>query len=196
MPRPDTVPASGRPIVRDRILEAAYRDFDQHGYRGAKVSRIARAAGIAPATLYFYFDGKEGLFAQVVDRATEQWIAIARDVAARPLPALERLVLLGQASVGFSQESNIHRGILSRDDQAIFGPLLDAFYMRLCRATIERIAQILREGIDEGTIRSVDVDKTAVLLFVGGNALMDQQLLPYEEVLPLYEELVLKGLTR
>ncbi|HWS73101.1 MAG TPA: helix-turn-helix domain-containing protein, partial [Thermoanaerobaculia bacterium] len=44
---------------RERILRAAVDVFARNGYFNAKVSEIAKAAGVADGTIYLYFDGKE-----------------------------------------------------------------------------------------------------------------------------------------
>ncbi|MGO9120996.1 MAG: TetR/AcrR family transcriptional regulator [Desulfomonilaceae bacterium] len=46
----------------EKIVESAIRVFSARGYRQAQMSQIAREAGIAPGTLYLYFEGKESLF--------------------------------------------------------------------------------------------------------------------------------------
>jgi len=51
--------AGPRGIKRARILEAATRVFASRGYHGARVSDIAREAGIAYGLVYHYFRNKE-----------------------------------------------------------------------------------------------------------------------------------------
>ena len=46
---------------RDRITEAAIAVFAQKGYRSARVSDVAEAAGVADGTIYLYFKNKEEL---------------------------------------------------------------------------------------------------------------------------------------
>jgi TetR/AcrR family transcriptional regulator, fatty acid metabolism regulator protein len=46
---------------RERILRAAIEVFARKGYFSAKVSEVAREAGVADGTIYLYFDGKEDI---------------------------------------------------------------------------------------------------------------------------------------
>ena len=46
---------------RDRILSAAAPEFAQHGFAGARVERIAAAAGVNKQLLFHYFGSKTGL---------------------------------------------------------------------------------------------------------------------------------------
>lgn len=48
-----------------RIVEAARHVFLQDGFRGARMERIAREAGVAKATLYSYYPDKDAVFATV-----------------------------------------------------------------------------------------------------------------------------------
>ena len=49
-----------------QVLEGARKVFMEHGYEGASVDEIARAAGTSKATLYSYFPDKRQLFAAVM----------------------------------------------------------------------------------------------------------------------------------
>lgn len=47
---------------RQRILKAAAREFSEHGLAGARTDRIAAAADVNKALLYYYFESKEKLY--------------------------------------------------------------------------------------------------------------------------------------
>lgn len=49
----------------DQVLEGARDIFLRHGFEGASVDDIARAAGVSKATLYSYFPDKRLLFMEV-----------------------------------------------------------------------------------------------------------------------------------
>jgi TetR/AcrR family transcriptional regulator len=53
---------------RARILEAAFEEFSENGFRGATIKGIARAARVqSPALIYWYFPDKEALFREVLE---------------------------------------------------------------------------------------------------------------------------------
>jgi len=56
--------------TRKRIFEAAVTEFSEAGYAGARVDRIAEAAGVNKQRLYAYFGDKEGLFVEVWRRTS------------------------------------------------------------------------------------------------------------------------------
>ncbi|GAA4383372.1 TetR/AcrR family transcriptional regulator [Tsukamurella soli] len=48
--------------TRSRLIDAAYAEFSERGFAGARVDRIAAEAGANKQAIYLYFDSKEGLF--------------------------------------------------------------------------------------------------------------------------------------
>ena len=50
-----------------RIHEAAKAEFLERGFRQASLRSIVRAAGVTTGALYGYYDGKQALFAALVD---------------------------------------------------------------------------------------------------------------------------------
>lgn len=63
---------------RERILRAAVDVFAQTGYFNAKVSEVAKAAGVADGTIYLYFQGKEDLLVTIFREHMEAFLAHAR----------------------------------------------------------------------------------------------------------------------
>jgi AcrR family transcriptional regulator len=60
--------ASSSESRRDRLLDAALTVFAREGVDAASIKKIGRAAGVAPALIYHYFESKEALLAAVVQR--------------------------------------------------------------------------------------------------------------------------------
>ena len=76
--------AAEAPLIskRHRILRAAIDVFAQNGYFNAKVSEIAKAAGVADGTIYLYFDGKEDLLTTIFREHTRSYLqSLERDMA-------------------------------------------------------------------------------------------------------------------
>ncbi|WP_157001020.1 TetR/AcrR family transcriptional regulator [Agromyces laixinhei] len=64
MPRPrfDKLPATQQAA----ILNVALAEFAAHGYRDASLNRIIETAATSKGSMYYYFDGKEDLYAHVI----------------------------------------------------------------------------------------------------------------------------------
>src|SRR6478735_5480089 len=75
--------------TRERILEAALREFAAKGFAGARVDAIAASASINKRMLYHYFGDKEGLFREVLRNKMAQrraWSQHTPDDPAAGLP--------------------------------------------------------------------------------------------------------------
>lgn len=83
---------------RERILDAALRVFAERGFYNAKVSEVARAAGVADGTIYLYFKNKDDLLIQLfedrmdflIQRLQEELARVGGSVVSR----IRRLILL------------------------------------------------------------------------------------------------------
>ena len=57
--------------VRERILDAARKEYLLRGFRGGNISTIAENAGVPVGNLYRYFEGKSGVLDAIVKPAYE-----------------------------------------------------------------------------------------------------------------------------
>ncbi|MEM9473965.1 MAG: TetR/AcrR family transcriptional regulator [Pseudomonadota bacterium] len=53
------------------MLEIATTEFAENGYEATSIQKIASAASISKAKVFYYFDGKEDLFSRVLDKTME-----------------------------------------------------------------------------------------------------------------------------
>ena len=80
-----------KPYDTDAIVDIAVRVFLAHGYDGASLDQVARAAGISKASIYYHADGKEALLARGVGRALDALFAVLEEPASREGRELDRL---------------------------------------------------------------------------------------------------------
>ncbi|MAS13294.1 MAG: TetR family transcriptional regulator [Nitratireductor sp.] len=74
---------------RELIGEAALEVFSQHGFRGSTIDQIADAAGMSKPNLLYYFKNKEEIFATLIHRLMETWLAPLREMDATGDPHTE-----------------------------------------------------------------------------------------------------------
>jgi len=79
---------------RERILEAAVKVFARKGYFAAKVSEIARKAGVADGTIYLYFRNKEDILVCLFDQAMAEYLERARRDVQAAVGAPDRLLAM------------------------------------------------------------------------------------------------------
>lgn len=87
-----TSPGSdARSAKRAQILDAATRVFASRGYHGARVSDIAREAGIAYGLVYHYFRNKEEILDTIFAERWSAFVDVVERIAEGPQPAAEKL---------------------------------------------------------------------------------------------------------
>ena len=57
--------------TKERLVEAAIKEFAEHGLFGARVERIAERAEINKQAIYYYFKDKDGLYSFALERCYE-----------------------------------------------------------------------------------------------------------------------------
>jgi TetR/AcrR family transcriptional regulator len=78
--------------TRARILDAATREFSANGLAGARTERIAEAAGVNKALLYYYFRSKDALYGAALEAVATRVAVSSMGVLGRECSAGERLL--------------------------------------------------------------------------------------------------------
>ena len=74
-------------LKRELILDAARKVFEADGLEGASLRAIAAAAGYTPAALYFHFESKEAIYAEVLRTSlADLGQAVNRSIARTKIP--------------------------------------------------------------------------------------------------------------
>jgi AcrR family transcriptional regulator len=68
--------SSQHEIKRDEILDVAAQCFAQRSYAAASMNDIAAAGGTSKARLYHYYESKEAILFDLLDRYTQRLLAI------------------------------------------------------------------------------------------------------------------------
>lgn len=161
------MPAARDPVqTQRRILRAARNEFMRHGYSGARIERISRAARSSDRMIYYYFQSKEALYLQVLEGVYAELgdaeSALALD-ATHPVDALDQLIeftwryyLAHPEFVALLSNENLMRG--AHITKSVKVKLLS-------RPVIEILGTILAEGERQGVFRrGLDVKKVYLTL--------------------------------
>jgi TetR/AcrR family transcriptional regulator len=148
---------SGR--TRRKILRAAVREFSAHGLSGARTDAIAQSAGVNKALLYYYFKGKQGLYAAAVEEVSGEVVKNALAALDPAYSAGERLLrsavthfdrILTQREFQSLMQQEMVR---FRHDNAGSMPL---FFRTVFKPLIEKLQQSVTEGIRTGELCETD----------------------------------------
>jgi TetR/AcrR family transcriptional regulator len=144
---------------RDRILQAAIREFSEHGLAGARTGSIADAARVNKALLYYYFRDKEGLYIAALE-------AVGARIAAEALAVLDLDCSPGERLLRFALQ-HFDRILSRRDFQALMQQEMVRFHqgqssaMRVLAKNAfepmwDRALGLAADGIRSGEICNVD----------------------------------------
>jgi AcrR family transcriptional regulator len=143
------------------ILDAAEKVFSEDGLRDGSLRRIAELSGYSTAAIYKFFDSKQHLVTETLNRRADEYLTEVKRAADRDGTPLERLhLIVDAASAYFSAQkefSSLVRQV--QGGAAILGPVLAAFaddvYGRYGQA-MELMTDLVRKGQQNGQIRSGD----------------------------------------
>ena len=146
--------------TRARILDAALSEFALHGLAGARTERIASAAGVNKALLYYHFDSKEKLYlaafemiaSRIRDSSMEvflrQHITAGERVMRTALNHFDRIIGQQEFQSLMQQEMmRLHKGesgVMPVLVKRVFEPLLVMY------------KAMIREGIETGELIEAD----------------------------------------
>lgn len=120
-------------VTRDRILDTAEALFAEKGLAATSVRDIASAVGLTAASLYNHFEGKEALYAAVLERGIRPLVIVLEGLANQPDPDARPDAAIPQVVAHFAHHPNIARLIYH---EAVTG---GAHLMPLARTWIQPI---------------------------------------------------------
>ncbi|MEM7139238.1 MAG: TetR/AcrR family transcriptional regulator [Myxococcota bacterium] len=127
------------PSQRDALLEVAAAEFAASGFEGASVQKIASAAGVSKAKIFYYFDGKEDLYSEVLDRTLQPLLTPLEQVS----PAASAESFWGSLDVG------LRRAFEFAEGEPLAAALVRGLYQRQGEApSFQRLLSRIRDAVD------------------------------------------------
>jgi AcrR family transcriptional regulator len=127
-------------VKRGQIEDAACMLFLVDGYEATSMAAVAKAAGVAPNTLYWYFANKDDLLVAVLDRQVNHAIAQLATMQDQSLSAQLRWLL-----VEFQRTSKLVSTVHARMDRSdTIRVWHDRFHAMLDQMLVE---QMVRKGM-------------------------------------------------
>jgi AcrR family transcriptional regulator len=147
---------------RAEILRRAASIFRRKGFHGAGMREIAAGLGLAPGALYYYFESKEDLLYGCQILSLKRLLKSAGEIAGGELAADEKLRSLVRAHLGHILDE-LGGSFAHVEFHALPEPMLKEVVSK--RDAYERLVRrVIREGIQKGAFRKVDVKLTALAL--------------------------------
>lgn len=148
------------------ILDAMQNLMNQKSRRLISVSDIAKEAGIGKGSIYYYFKSKEEILNAVIERSYSDAIKKAEELVQNPaLDALTKMEIIFRTC----RDSSIE---LSRQEAGNYlelqqSALLHQQYIYIMIRNLRPIlADIIRQGNKEGTIRCKSPEEAAEIVLI------------------------------
>ncbi|WP_135504249.1 TetR family transcriptional regulator C-terminal domain-containing protein [Roseovarius aestuariivivens] len=139
---------------RRKILDAALEVFSAHGFRGATLDQIARAAGLSKPNILYYFAGKEEIHVTLLTALMDTWLAPMREIDpdGEPLEELLRYVKRKlEMSRAYPRESRLFANEILQG-----APMIGEGLKADLKPLVDRTAQLIERWASEGRLKPVD----------------------------------------
>ncbi|PCR90927.1 TetR/AcrR family transcriptional regulator [Natrinema ejinorense] len=159
---------------KEAIFAATYRTLEEDGYADLSISRVADEASVSKSTIYHHFESKDELLLEFANSLlvtyADELIFETGENALESLDRLLDLAVLGETADGDRLEDyaseTIDRVILELRTQAVHDPAYRDHFDSFDRMARNRLAALIEAGIEEGTVREVDPDAVAGMLYL------------------------------
>ena len=140
---------------RRKLFAAAAREFAAHGFAGTSVDRIAAAARLNKAMIYYHFGSKAGLYGEILRDMFAAVGARVREVAAStddPSDQIRQFV----AAIAVEAEARPHFPPIWFREIADRGVHLDQSTLREIGGVVTTLAGFVDAGVRSGEFHPVD----------------------------------------
>lgn len=187
------------------ILDAAFREFAEKGFRGTRLEDVAARAGVVKGTIYLYYENKTALFEAAV--------------RSRMLPMVDRVQAMAERHDGSAADMlrfmlrMIYERLSDPDVRTViriliadgpeFPELLKFYHGMFVSKMVRVLGAVIERGVARGEFRASavrDVPQVVMAPALMG-AIWQMTFAPYqpaslEEFMAAHAELVLNGLAK
>lgn len=165
--RVEDISPRGRSEKRARIVDAAIRVFARTGYHGARISDIAKEAGIAYGLVYHYFKNKDEILGTIFQERWSAFLQALESIAAGPGTTRAKLEQVAGLILGTYRVRPDWVQVLVFEIQRS-RRFAEPGQVRAVGRLLQIVARILRAGQESGELRPDFDPDLASTVFIGG----------------------------
>ena len=145
-----------------RLLDSAVSSFARHGFAGARVSEIARSAGLTTGAIYARWPSKADLLAAAVDHALCQLLPARRlkDLDTAPMRPHDMIAMFSSGVAGAGQARDV---IIQAAASAAASDAIAASLAGFVNEEAQQLGCIIEAGKTAGLV-DPEIDTTALAL--------------------------------
>lgn len=142
------------------ITQVAQNIFSKYGLIKTTVDEIAKAARMGKASLYHYFQSKEDIFKEVVEKENKFLKEKIREaIINEDTPQKKMKIYILKKMEYLNKFVNIHSAL--KDEYLEHYAFIEKIREKNGREELFTIREILQEGEDNGTFEIIDIELTA-----------------------------------
>jgi AcrR family transcriptional regulator len=145
--------------TKTEILAAAANCFARFGYDKTTLDDIGRMVGVNKASLYYYFENKEAIFAEVIAEESQRYHEAIKQKVAAVSGCRRKIRTWIEEGFRYGRENSLHR--LSTEALTQLRPRLRQLSLDTMRRGTEDLASILAECRKRGELVDCDVGRVA-----------------------------------
>jgi AcrR family transcriptional regulator len=164
--------------TRERLLEAAAKSFEKHGYNEVSVEQIAESAGYTIGALYAHFDGKADLFMSIVEQRIDRHLGTLRGLRDVVDPR-ERQEIAGRELRALSKrEATIFTLLIDFGSQVVRDPKIRRRFAKRYEEIRAVIGEIIADQLEQMNIESpIPTEQLASATLALGDGSLVQRLI-------------------
>jgi TetR/AcrR family transcriptional regulator len=145
--------------ARGRILDAATEEFSAYGLAGARTERIAEAAGVNKALLYYYFRSKDALYAAALEAMASRVATTSMSVLSLECSPGERLLRSALNHFDRIYSQPVFQTLMQQEmirlrngESTVVNPMVE----KLFKPMGDKMLAVVEEGIRSGELIPVE----------------------------------------
>lgn len=153
---------------KGQILTAARNLLFEKGIQATSINQIARKAELGVGTIYFYYQSKEEIFYWLQEEGLDILFNTIDAIGREDASPDEKLRRTGSAYLEFSNRHKDYFDIINyflATPTVILGPEMKQRIDRKGSRILALIEHFVHAGIEDGSLRSVDSKKWAVMFW-------------------------------
>src|SRR6266699_5726194 len=183
--------------VRDKVLAAAVELFAEYGYHAATMRDIAQMAGIQAASIYYHYANKQALLVEIMETHMQHLNANLEHIVNKQDTVQQRLYEAIANHIRLHTTYKSEFFIIDTEIRALEGE--NRGVILALRDRYETLLQhLLREGMEQGIFRQVDIKVTSYALIAMCTEVATwfrpDGRLSVQQVIDIYTQMITEGL--
>ena len=159
--------ATSTRVGKEKILDIAEGLFTELGYKSVSIRDIAQACGVTNAALYYHFENKEALFAEVLENHVQRLSDHMRSSATEEEGIRQQLIAMLSRYTALAGHRRSPMFLLRHKSEGLDKEKARQQHGKLMQVILAPMEEILEQAIDDGQLRPLREGYSAASLLLG-----------------------------